>query len=40
MLENRFKTRLCRKLRDLFPGCVILHPNPNETQGIPDLVVL
>lgn len=40
MLENRFKTRLCRKLRDLFPGCVILHPSPNETQGIPDLVVL
>lgn len=40
MLENRFKTRLCRKLRSLFPGCVILHPSPNETQGIPDLIVL
>lgn len=40
MLENRFKTKLCRELRDLFPGCMILHLDPNEIQGIPDLLIL
>lgn len=40
MLENRFKTKLINELEDLFPGCIILHMDPNEIQGIPDLLIL
>jgi hypothetical protein len=40
MLENRFKTNLTRELKNLFPGCMVLHLDPNEIQGIPDLLVL
>ena len=40
MLENRFKTKLISELRDLFPGCIILHMDPNEIQGISDLLIL
>lgn len=40
MLENRFKTLLVRELKALFPGCIIIHPDPDEIQGIPDLIIL
>lgn len=40
MLENKFKTKLCNELREMFPGCIILHMDPNEIQGIPDLIIL
>ena len=40
MLENRFKTKLVAELKDMFPGCIILHMDPNEIQGIPDLLIL
>lgn len=40
MLENRFKTRLNNELKEMFPGCIILHMDPNEIQGIPDLLIL
>ena len=40
MLENRFKTNLARELKNLFPGCMVLHLDPNEIQGIPDLLIL
>lgn len=40
MLENRFKTRLVNELEDMFPGCIIIHMDPNEIQGIPDLLIL
>lgn len=40
MLENRFKTELIRQLELIFPGCIILHPDPNEIQGIPDILIL
>ena len=40
MLENRFKTNLAAELRELFPGCMVLHLDPNEIQGIPDMIVL
>lgn len=40
MLENRFKTKLIKELEDLFPGCIITHMDPNEIQGIPDLLIL
>lgn len=40
MLENRFKTKLIAEIEDLFPGCMVLHLDPNEIQGIPDLLIL
>jgi hypothetical protein len=40
MLENRFKTKLVNELKDMFPGCIVLHMDPNEIQGIPDLLIL
>jgi len=40
MLENRFKTKLIKELREMFPNCIILHMDPNEIQGIPDLLIL
>lgn len=40
MLENRFKTKLIKELEDMFPGCITLHLDPNEIQGIPDLLIL
>lgn len=40
MAENRFKTNLIRELYEMFPGCIITHLDPNEIQGIPDLLIL
>lgn len=40
MLENRFKTKLITELKDMFPGCIVTHLDPNEIQGIPDLLIL
>lgn len=40
MLENRFKTNLIAELESLFPGCIVVHLDPNEIQGIPDLLIL
>lgn len=40
MLENRFKTELVSEIEDMFPGCIVVHLDPNEIQGIPDLLVL
>lgn len=40
MAENRFKTNLIKELKNMFPGCMILHLDPNEIQGIPDLLIL
>lgn len=40
MLENRFKTNLIKEIERLFPGCMVLHLDPNEIQGIPDLLIL
>lgn len=40
MLENKFKTGLVKELKKRFPGCTVVHLNPNEVQGHPDLLVL
>ena len=40
MLENKFKQELCKELHDMFPGCIILHLDPNDIQGITDLLIL
>lgn len=39
MLENRFKTKLIKELELIFPGIMVFHLNPNEVQGIPDLIL-
>ena len=39
-MENRFKTKLCKRIKNEFPGSMIFHLNPTEKKGIPDLVVL
>ncbi len=38
--EGRFKKDLRKDLENLFPGCIVMQLDPNEIQGIPDLVVL
>lgn len=40
MLENRFKTKLIREIKERFPGCMVFHMDANEIQGIPDLLIL
>lgn len=40
MLENVFKTRLIKELKKMFPGCMVFHLDPNEIQGVPDLLIL
>ena len=40
MLENKFKTKLANEIKDMLPGCMVLHLDPNEIQGIPDLLIL
>nr|DAK87324.1 MAG TPA: hydrolase [Caudoviricetes sp.] len=40
MLENKFKTQLCKEIDSRFPGSMTVHLDPTERQGIPDLLVL
>lgn len=40
MLENKFKTRLIKDLKERFPEAIVVHLDPNEIQGIPDILVL
>lgn len=40
MLESKFQTKVIRRLRSLFPGCVILKNDPNYLQGILDWTIL
>jgi hypothetical protein len=39
MRESQYQAQLIRKLRSLFPNCVILKNDPTYIQGIPDLVI-
>ena len=34
MLENKFKQGLTKELKERFPGCVVVHLDPNEVQGL------
>lgn len=40
MLETVYQARLIKKLRVMFPGCVILKNDSSYMQGVPDLIVL
>lgn len=39
-LETAFALDLKNEIKDRYPGCYILKQNPNELQGVPDLIVL
>ena len=38
--ESQFQARLIRKLKEMFPGCIVLKNDANYIQGFPDLTVL
>ena len=40
MLEGRFKTEVIKEVKQLLPGCLVLHLDPNDVQGISDLLIL
>lgn len=40
MLESTFKTNLKNELEEMFPGCIVVHLDPTEIQGIPDMLIL
>jgi hypothetical protein len=40
MTESAFQQKFIRRLRDTFPGCVILKNDPQYQQGILDLTLL
>ena len=40
MLENRFQANLVKKLKHLYPDCVVMKNDSSYIQGIPDLLVL
>lgn len=39
-LERDFQASLIKELREMFPECYIQKNNPNNQQGIPDLIIL
>ena len=38
--ENKFQMDLKKELKLRFPGCIVQKLDPNDMQGIPDLLVL
>lgn len=38
--ENAFQAKLKIRLREMFPGSIVTKLDPNDIQGIPDLLVL
>ena len=40
MTENQYQAKLIKKIKDKFPGCVVLKNDPIYQQGVPDLIIL
>ncbi len=40
MLESKFQANLIKKLKKIFPGCIVMKNDSSYIQGIPDLLVL
>lgn len=38
--RNGYKVKVKKRLKETFNGCVIMDLNPNDIQGIPDLLIL
>ena len=39
MLESKFQGNLIKKLKNEFPGCIVLKNDSSYLQGIPDLTI-
>lgn len=39
-LESAFKTKTIRKIRKMFPGCIVMKNDANYLQGVPDILIL
>ena len=37
--ESQFQSRLIKKLKKIFPGCIVLKNDPEYIQGFPDLTI-
>lgn len=40
MLENKFQSNLIKKIKSMFPGCIVMKNDSSYIQGIPDLTIL
>lgn len=40
VLERKFKKKVIEELHDIYPGAVLIGLDPEEIQGIPDLLFL
>lgn len=40
MNENQYQAHLIKRLKEIFPGCLVLKADPLYQQGIPDLFLL
>ena len=38
--ESQYQSKLVKRIKDRFPGAVVLKTDPSQMQGIPDLLVL
>ena len=39
-LERDFQSNLIKRLKKIFPGCIVLKNDPTYMQGVPDLIIL
>ena len=40
MLESQFQSKLIKKLKKIFPGCLVMKTDPTYIQVLPDLLIL
>ena len=40
MIESKFQANLIKKIKSLYPGCIVMKNDSSYIQGIPDLLVL
>lgn len=40
MLESQFQSKLIKKLKKIFPGCLVMKTDSTYIQGLPDLLIL
>lgn len=40
ILESQYQAELIKKLKRMFPGCIVLKNDSNYIQGFPDLTVM
>jgi hypothetical protein len=40
MNETQYQKKLMKKISDLFPSCLVMKNDPQQIQGIPDILIL